>query len=104
MRLSPAPGMEGREKAKKKQQQQKNTLLVRGRDPQARGAAVWLVGMRSISQRTHTCTCRNGFFPCELVLGKLVANLSAIQTIKVAEERDQSLLRGGTSDMGGYLF
>lgn len=46
----------------------------------------------------------NGFFPCELVLGKLIANLSATQTIKVAEERDQSLLRGETSDMVGYLF
>lgn len=49
MRLSPASGMEGREKAKKT-----NALLVKGRDPQARGAAVWPVDMRSISQRSDT--------------------------------------------------
>lgn len=43
MRPSPESRMEGREKAKKKP--------FDGRDPQARGAAVSLVDMRSISRR-----------------------------------------------------
>ncbi|EWY86454.1 hypothetical protein FOYG_10995 [Fusarium oxysporum NRRL 32931] len=101
MRLSPISGMEGREKAKK--QQQKNTLLVKGRDPQARGAAVWLVGMRSISQRTHTCTCRQWLFSLWACVGEADSQSIGDTNYQGCRRARPELITGRDFRHGGLL-
>ncbi|KAH7237476.1 uncharacterized protein BKA55DRAFT_120794 [Fusarium redolens] len=85
--LSPASGMEGREKAKKHFACEGTGSTSAWRRSLACGYAKY------ISTYTYLHMSAMLLLLCELVLGKLIANLSEMQTIKVARARPELITR-----------